>query len=131
MSSTVTYKFGLDSCFSYSDNISYDIKHNSNDELFELTIDKDKFQTIIENVQQFLKNGIDNFETEITPQAVLCSTRGDALAFDYAEDADGSPIDFVQLMVYPNSVFLQVNYSNFADIMEIDLKRIFNTVNPE
>lgn len=126
-----TYKFGLDSCFSYSDNISHEVKHNSNAELFELAIDKDKFQTIIENMQQFLKNGIDNFETEITPQAVLCSTRGDTLAFDYAEGADGSSIEFVQLMVYPNSVFLQVNYSNFADIMEIDLKHIFNTIEPE
>lgn len=126
-----TYKFGLDSCFSYSDNISYAVKHNDNDELFELTVDEDKFQTLIEAVQQFLKNSIDNFETEITPQAVLCSARGDTLSFDYAEDADGSPIDFVQLMVYPNSVFLQVNYSTFADIMEIDLKRIFNTIEPE
>lgn len=131
MSGVITYKFGLDSCFSYSDNISYEVKHNDNDELFELTIDKDKFQTIIEGVQQFLKNGIDKFETEITPQAVLCSTRGETLAFDYAEDADGSPIDFVQLMVYLNSVFLQVNYKPFADIMEIDLKRIFNTIKPE
>jgi hypothetical protein len=126
-----TYKFGLDSCFSYSDNISYDVKHNSNGELFELTVDEDKFQTLIEDVQQFLKNSIDNFETEITPQAVLCSTRGETLVFDYAEDADGSSIDFVQLMVYPNSVFLQVNYSNFADIMEIDLNRIFKTIKPE
>lgn len=126
-----TYKFGLDSCFSYSDNIVYAMRHNDNDELFELTIDKDKFQTIIEDVQQFLKNGIDKFETEITPQAVLCSARGETLAFDYTEDADGPPIDFVQLMVYPNSVFLQVNYSTFEEIMEIDLNRIFKTIQPE
>lgn len=126
-----TYKFGLDSCFSYSDNISYDVRHNDNDELFELTIDKDKFQTIIADVQQFLKNTIDKFESEITPQAVRCSARGDTLALDYAEGADGSPIDFVQVMVYPNTVFLEVIYSEFADIMEIELPRIFNTIQPE
>lgn len=131
MANTTTYSFGLDSCFSYTDNISFFITHNDNDELFTLDVDKDALQLKVDEIQQFLKSNIDKFETEITPQAVLCSTRGGILELDYADEAFGPPIDCVLLMIYPNSVFLQVNYSTFADIMEIDLKHIFKTIDPE
>lgn len=119
-----TYQLSKADLFSYTYHLDYALTENENGKLFCVCVD---WQLLDEHVP-YLKAAFDKLYCGkdikgLTPFSVKAISS--AIAVDYARRADGPVIDEVFISVIDvNSVFIQIEFSDFSDIIEIKVSNL-------
>ena len=126
-----TYQLSKANLFSYTYRLDYALTENENGKLFCVCVD---WQLFNEHVP-YLKAAFDEMYRGkdlkgLTPFSVKAISS--AIAVDYVRGADGPIIDEVFISVIDvNAVFIQIELSDFSDIIEIKVSNLRNAKNLE
>lgn len=117
---SVTYVIGREDLFSFTDDALCSLYTNEQDLLYEIDVDWKSLDKQMKLVYSIFDREEHNFkELGMTQPSLVCQSS--ALSVSYAEGAEGPDIVVVNISVSKYGSYIQLNFNNFADIVEIDL----------
>lgn len=121
-----TYQLSKADLFSYTYQLDYALIENENGKLFCVCID---WQLLDEHVP-YLKAAFDEMYRGKDLKGLIpfsVKAISNAIAVDYVRGADGPAIDEVFISVIDvNAVFIQIELSDFSDLIEIKVSNLRN-----
>lgn len=116
----VTYTIGRDDLFSFTDDALCSLYTNEQDHLYKIDVDWKALDKQMKLVYSIFDMEEHNFNAlGMTQPSLVCQSS--AISVRYAEGAEGPAIVVVNISVSKYGSYIQLNYNNFADIVEIDL----------
>lgn len=116
----VTYIIGRDDLFSFTDDALCSLYTNEQDHLYKIDVDWKSLDKQMKLVYSIFDMEEHNFNALGMTQPSLVY-QSSALSVSYAEGAEGPAIVVANISVSKYGSYIQLNYNNFADIVEIDL----------
>lgn len=117
---TATYVIGRDDLFSFTDDTLCSLHTNEQDQLYEIDVDWKSLDEQLKLVDSVFDMEVYNFKALGMEQPSLVY-QSSALSVSYAEGAEGPDIIVVNISASKYGSYIQLNYDDRSDIVEIDL----------
>lgn len=117
---TATYVIGRDDLFSFTDDTLCSLHTNEQDQLYEIDVDWKTLNKQMKLVCSIFDMEANNFKALGMEQPSLVY-QSSALTVSYAEGAEGPDIILANISASKYGYYIQINYDDRSDIVEIDL----------